>query len=69
MLKRLTLTNDNFSSISKTKVFEKFDVILADFGFNTFHLETQRGFSWVKDEALDMRYSESGRSCKEIVMI
>lgn len=37
-LKRLTLTQANFSSISLTKQYDKFDVILADFGFNSFHL-------------------------------
>jgi 16S rRNA C1402 N4-methylase RsmH len=67
MLKRLTLTNHNFSSICETKVVDKFDLILADFGFNTFHLETERGFSWLKDEPLDMRYTQSTRSCRDIV--
>ena len=56
-LERLTITQANFSSILQTKKYATFDVIIADFGFNTFHLETDRGFSWLKDETLDMRYS------------
>ena len=32
------ITNGNFSSLKQTKKFDRFDIILADFGFNTFHL-------------------------------
>ncbi len=49
-------------------MYDKFDIILADFGFNSFHLETDRGFSWLKEEYLDMRYSTEGRTCSEIVI-
>jgi 16S rRNA C1402 N4-methylase RsmH len=65
--KRLHITNANFTSITSTKIFDKFDVILTDFGFNSYHLETDRGFSWLKDEDLDMRYSPSAKPCSEIV--
>lgn len=63
------ITNDNFSSVGSTKVFEKIDVVLADFGFNSFHLETERGFSWLKDEELDMRYSPNSQPCSQIVLL
>jgi len=47
-MNRLTVTNRNFSSISETKIFDKFNAIIADFGFCSYHLETERGFSWLK---------------------
>ena len=57
------MTNNNFASISETKKFDRFNIILADFGFCSYHLQTERGFSWLKDQKLDMRYSTEGRTC------
>lgn len=49
--------------------FDEYDFILADFGFNNFHIKSPRGFSWLNDEDLDMRYTESYETCKSIVEI
>jgi 16S rRNA (cytosine1402-N4)-methyltransferase len=51
-----------FSEITESTLeefeIEKFDAILIDFGISTFHLkESERGFSFKKDEFLDMRLS------------
>lgn len=67
--KRLHIINGNFTTLQSTKIFDRFDVVLADFGFNSFHLETERGFSWLKDEELDMRYSPEFKSCAELVIL
>ena len=67
--KRITLTNANFTSLPSIKVFPKFDVVLADFGFNSFHLETERGFTWQREEELDMRYSSSSMRCSDLVLL
>lgn len=68
---RLNLINRNFTTIgedSEGNVKEKFDVVLADLGFNSVQLEEKDGFSWNKNSPLDMRYSPSFRTCSEIVI-
>jgi 16S rRNA (cytosine1402-N4)-methyltransferase len=58
--KRLILVNDsylNLEEIVKKYKFPKADGILFDLGLSTWHLkESGRGFSFQKDEPLDMRY-------------
>ena len=67
--RRLTITNDNFTSLINKNAFEEYDFILADFGFNNFHIKSPRGFSWLNNEELDMRYNDKYETCKSIVKI
>jgi 16S rRNA C1402 N4-methylase RsmH len=63
------ITNDNFTSLLNKNAFEEYDFILADFGFNYFHIKTPRGFSWLQNEELDMRYNEKYEGCKDLVYL
>ena len=61
-IKRLVLVNDNYRNLKRVaeeKGFIDADAILMDLGFSSWHIEQSgRGFSFQKDEPLDMRYSE-----------
>ncbi|KKP32337.1 MAG: 16S rRNA (cytosine(1402)-N(4))-methyltransferase [Candidatus Staskawiczbacteria bacterium RIFOXYB2_FULL_32_9] len=58
---RLILVNDNYANLTdiiNKNNFTKVNGILADIGFSSFQIEgSTRGFSFLKDENLDMRYS------------
>ncbi len=60
---QVILVNDSFTNlpaILKENKFGKADGLLLDLGFSSWHLEKSgRGFSFLKDEPLDMRYSFS----------
>jgi len=70
--KRLILVNDSFINLEKIIEMERFKEIsgiLFDLGFSSWHLkESQKGFSFLRDEDLDMRYSQSSSlTAKKIV--
>lgn len=50
--------NQDIERIAKEKGFSKVNGILFDLGFSSYHIEKSgRGFSFQRDEPLDMRYS------------
>jgi len=69
---RLILINDNFSNLKKIvekENFKNISGILLDLGMSSWHIdESQKGFSFQKDEILDMRYNRAQEiSAKEII--
>lgn len=69
---RLILVNDSFSNLKEIVErtnYRKVSGILFDLGFSTWHItESQKGFSFKRDEPLDMRYSDSSYlTAKEII--
>ena len=61
-IRNMPLECRNYTEIGaiakKFRVAEKVDGVLFDLGFSSHHVESSgRGFSFLKDEPLDMRYS------------
>lgn len=58
---QLTIVQDNFRNIKKVAQdngFEKVDGILFDLGVSSHQLDSNRGFSFLRDESLDMRMDQ-----------
>lgn len=63
--KRLIIENDsyaNIAAIAEKHGFDRINGILFDLGMSSWHVdESEKGFSFSKDEPLDMRYDQGGQ--------
>lgn len=65
---RIEFVNDSFSSIGE-HVKEPVDAVLFDIGFSSLHVDDpERGFSFMKDGPLDMRYDQSQELTAELIV-
>jgi 16S rRNA (cytosine1402-N4)-methyltransferase len=68
---RLVLVNDNFANLEKIVEKNKFNNVsgvLLDLGISSWHFDqSQRGFSFAKNEPLDMRVGKTDLTAREIV--
>ena len=69
--KRIVLVTDNFANLKEIVKYTKFgqaNGILFDLGMSSWHLEESgRGFTFLKDEPLDMRYGANELTAEKIV--
>lgn len=68
--KKVVIVQGNYREIpdiQKKRDFPKADGLLLDLGFSSAHLESGRGFTFQKDEPLNMRYSDIGGTAADIV--
>ncbi|MDD5145399.1 MAG: 16S rRNA (cytosine(1402)-N(4))-methyltransferase RsmH [Candidatus Pacebacteria bacterium] len=70
--KRIILVSNNFANLKvilKENKFKNISGILVDLGFSSWHLEEgKRGFSFLKNEPLDMRYSPENPNTAEKIL-
>lgn len=65
--RNVVLVQGNYTDlpeILKNEKLDKADGLLLDLGFSSNQLESGRGFTFQKDEVLDMRYAAQARSSK-----
>ena len=70
-MKNTSLVNDNFVNLKKIAQengFMNADGILLDLGVSSWHFdESDKGFTFQKDQDLNMRLGDSGVTAKEII--
>ena len=70
--RRLVLVCDNFANLKEIvgkENFKEVEGILLDLGISSWHLEKSgRGFSFQKDETLDMRYNQNSKLTAEKIL-
>lgn len=70
-IERVVLVNDSYASIGdivqRTR-FQPINGILLDLGFSSRHMESAKGFSFQKNERLDMRYSKKSELTAEKII-
>jgi len=67
---RMDFINDNFSNILEHLLDykEKMKYFLYDFGLSSYHIEkSMRGFSFSRDEALDMRFYNKRTDARNVI--
>lgn len=68
---RVVLVNANFSALGETAAAQGFaavDGVLLDLGFSSAQMDTPgRGFSFQRDEPLDMRFGPQGQTAADLV--
>ncbi len=70
LAERLGAVNDNYANIERIANeygFNPCDGVLFDLGFSSEQLEMGKGISFLKDEPLDMRYSNEGPTAADIL--
>lgn len=69
--KRLVLVNDNFKNLKRiveNHDFKNISGVIFDLGFSSWHIEeSKKGFSFQKNEILDMRYGDKGIKAIDIL--